>query len=195
VVVDDERRSAVLRTLRHIAALAVQAIILAALVLLFFLRVPQVDGHSMAPQIDAGDHVVIDTLAYSLRVERPGGGPPLADVGLRPIGRGDVVAFAYGTGDDARIYLKRVIALPGETVAIERGVVSIDGEVLIEPYSPALDTSDVAARTVPPLSLYVLGDNRGDSDDSRSFGPVPEAAVIGRAAFIVWPPNRVRPIR
>lgn len=191
----DDRRPAFFRTLRHIAALAVQAVVLVTLLLLFFLRVPQVDGHSMAPQIDAGDHVVIDTLAYSLRVERLSGGAPLADIGLRPIARGDVVAFAHGVGDDAKIYLKRVIALPGETVAIERGVVSINGAVLTEPYAPVRDLSDVAAVTVPPQSLFVLGDNRGDSDDSRSFGPIPEASVIGRAALIVWPPNRVRPIR
>ena len=194
-VAGDDRRAAWLRALRHTAALALQAVVLVALVLLFFLRVPQVDGHSMAPQIDAGDHVIIETLAYSLRFERPGGGSPLADLPLHPIARGDVIAFVHGDGDDTRIYLKRVIGLPGDTVALAHGAVSIDGRPLAEPYAPQRDGSDVSPQVVPPDSLYVLGDNRGDSDDSRSFGPVPVASVIGRAAFVLWPPGRARAIR
>lgn len=168
---------------------------LIGLILLFFLRVPQVDGHSMAPQIDAGDHVIINTLAYDLRIERPGGGDPLSDIRLRPVMRGDIVAFAHGTGDDGRIYLKRVIGLPGDTVSIERGVVLVNGAALLEPYGPRLDNSDMPPVEVQLDSLFVLGDNRGDSDDSRSFGAVPDSAVIGRAAIVVWPPNRVRSIR
>jgi signal peptidase I len=191
----EDRRAGTLRTLRHLGALAIQAVVLAALLLLFFLRVPQVDGHSMAPQIDAGDHVVINTIAYSLRADRPGGGPPLFDIGLRRIARGDVIAFVHGDGDDRRIYLKRAIGLPGETVSIERGIVWVDGRLLDEPYSPQRDAADMAPVTVPAGSLFVLGDNRGDSDDSRSFGPVAQTDVVGRAAFVLRPPDRVRPIR
>jgi signal peptidase I len=175
--------------------LAIQAVIAAVLLLLFFLRVPQVDGHSMAPQIDAGDHVVINTIAYSLRIDRPSGGVPLADLRLRPVSRGDIIAFVHGAGDDRRIYLKRVIALPGESISIERGVVAVDGRTLVETYAPQRDAADMAAQTVPAGSLFVLGDNRGDSDDSRAFGSVPDSAVIGRAALVIWPLNRVRSIR
>jgi signal peptidase I len=182
--------------LRHFSALTIQAFVLIGLLSLFFLRVPQVDGHSMAPQIDAGDHVVINTLAYDMRVDRPGGGEePAADVHLRPIARGDVVAFVHGTGDDKRIYLKRVIGLPGDTVSIERGVVALNGATLVETYIARTDAADMSAEQVPANSIFVLGDNRGDSDDSRSFGPVPATAIVGRAALIIWPPNRVRSIR
>lgn len=191
-----ERRANTTRALRHAGALLVQITVLAGLVMLFFLRLPQVDGHSMAPQIDDGDHVVINTVAYDLRLQRPGAAEqPLIDVHLRPVARGDVVAFAHGDGDDRRIYLKRVVGLPGDTVAMERGIVSVNGNTLVEPYDPRLDTTDMRPVTIAPGFLFVLGDNRGDSDDSRSFGPIPQPAVIGRAAIVIWPPNRARAIR
>jgi signal peptidase I len=191
---ENDRRANTIRALRHAGALVVQGVVLIALILLFFLRVPQVDGHSMAPQIDAGDHVVINTLAYAVRIEGSGE-RPLSDVRLRPVARGDVVAFAHGSGDDKRVYLKRVVGLPGETVAIERGVVSVNGVTLVEPYGPQRDTSDMQPVVVPADSVFVLGDNRGDSDDSRSIGPIALSAVIGRAALVVWPLDRVRSIR
>lgn len=174
-----------------------QALVLVALVSLFFVRAPEVDGHSMLPQVDAGDHVLIDTLAYDLRIQKPGAaGQALVDVALHPIARGDVIAFVHGTGDESRIYLKRVIGLPGETVSIERGVVSIDGTVVDPPgYEVSRDTTDMRPLAVPAGTYFVLGDNRGDSDDSRAFGPVPAGAIIGRAAFVIWPPARARAIR
>ena len=191
-----DRRASTVRALRHTGALAVQVLVLAALLSLFFVRVPQVDGHSMSPQVDSGDHVVIDTLAYDLRVQRPGGDRrPLADLQLRPVLRGDVIAFVHGAGDDSRIYLKRVIGLPGETVAIARGIVSIDGVALPAYPQASVDAADMAPVTVPAGSFFVLGDNRGDSDDSRAFGPIPRGSIIGRAAIVVWPPDRARAIR
>jgi signal peptidase I len=190
-----DRRADAIRALRHAGALLVQAVVVVCLLSLFVLRVPQVDGHSMAPQIDDGDHVVIDTVAYDLRVDRPGGGDPLLDMHVRPISRGDVVAFVHGSGDDRRIYLKRVIGLGGETVALERGVVAVNGTTLVEPYAPRLDATDMKAVAVPAGCLFVLGDNRPDSDDSRSMGAIPESAVIGRAVVVAWPPGRARTIR
>ena len=196
-VLDDlDRRASTIRALRHAGALFVQALVLASLVSLFFLRAPQVDGHSMLPQVDAGDHVLINTLSYDLRIQQPGAeGQALFDLALHPIERGDVIAFGRGTGDDSRIYLKRVIGLPGETVSIERGVVSIDGSIVAPDYEASRDDTDMAPLKVPAGAYFVLGDNRGDSDDSRAFGPVPAAAIIGRAALVIWPPARVRAIR
>ena len=196
-VLDDlDRRASTIRALRHAGALFVQVLVLASLISLFCLRVPQVDGHSMLPQVDAGDHVLINTLSYDLRIQRPGAeGQALLDLALHPIERGDVIAFVHGTGDDSRIYLKRVIGLPGETIAIERGIVSIDGSIVAPDYEASRDAADMAPLSVPAGTYFVLGDNRGDSDDSRAFGPVPTAAIIGRAALVIWPPNRVRAIR
>ena len=197
LVLDDlDRRASAIRALRHAGALVVQALVLALLASRFFMRAPQVDGHSMLPQVDAGDHVLINTLSYDLRIQRAGAeGQALFDLALHPIERGDVIAFVHGTGDDSRIYLKRVIGLPGETVSIERGIVSIDGSVVAPDYEASPDSTDMSPLEVPAGAYFVLGDNRGDSDDSRAFGPVPTAAIIGRAALVIWPPARVRAIR
>jgi signal peptidase I len=190
----DVRRASRRRKVRHATEFLIEAVIVIGLFFLFFLRVPQVDGHSMAPQIDDGDRVVIDTLAYDFRLDIPGG-PALADFHLHDIQRGDVVAFALGAGDERRILLKRVIGVGGDVVSIERGVVSIDGAPDSEPYDPLRDSADLRPVRVPAGSLFVLGDNRGDSDDSRQFGPISVERVVGRAAFVAWPAQRVRAIR
>lgn len=101
--------------------------------------------------------------------------------------RGDIVAFR---GDDARaVFIKRVVGLPGERLRIDRGVVSIDGRRLSEPYVRFADGRSFGEIVVPAHSLYVLGDNRADSEDSRFFGPVNDDRLIGRALAGVWPPS------
>jgi signal peptidase I len=162
------------RNLFHFAGLLVQAAFLLGLLLLFFYRLPQVDGQSMEPQLTGGEHVLIDTLAFDFRVGNPAAPDrPLVDVRLHPIARGDLVAFEHGAGDDRRILLKRVVGLAGDTIAIENG----------------------KSVSVPAGSIYVLGDNRAQSDDSREFGPVPIESVIGRATLVVWPLARAQRLR
>jgi signal peptidase I len=88
------------------------------------------------------------------------------------------------------ILIKRVIALPGETVEGRSGHVYIDGRLLIEPYLPPdVVTETFAPTTVPDGQLWVMGDNRSDSEDSHIFGPITESSVIGRAIMKVWPPG------
>jgi len=85
-------------------------------------------------------------------------------------------------------YIKRVVALPGERVEGLAGKVLVDGRELVEPYLPAdVATRDFPAVIVPPETLWVMGDNRGNSSDSRIFGPVPRSMVVGRAFTRVWP--------
>jgi signal peptidase I len=85
-------------------------------------------------------------------------------------------------------YIKRVVALPGERVEAHGGKVFVDGRELVEPYLPTgTTTSDFTAVVVPPETLWVMGDNRGNSADSRVFGPVPQSTVVGRAFARVWP--------
>lgn len=183
-----------LRTLIRIGKLCVEAAALVALASLFFIRMPQVSGHSMEPQLRADEHVLINTLAYG--VHAGDGLHPFVDIQLHPINRGDVVAFQHASGGDARqVYVKRVIGIPGDSIAIVRGAVMVDGRPLSEPYVSLRDVASMRAQVVPADSLFVLGDNRGASDDSRAFGSVPRTSVIGRAAFVVWPLNRAGPIR
>lgn len=159
---------------RSLANLALQLAILVVLIAAFFMRTPQVSGLSMAPHITSGEYVLINTFAY--RIAQPK--------------RGDIIAFREN--DDARaIFIKRVIGLPGDRVRVDRGVVSIDGRRLAEPYVRFPDDRSFSETTVPARSVYVLGDNRADSEDSRFFGPVSDDRLVGRALAGVWPPADV----
>jgi signal peptidase I len=152
--------------------LALQLVVLAALIAAFFVRMPQVSGLSMAPHILSGDYVVINTFAYRF-------GAPA---------RGNIVAFRHD-GDSRAVFIKRVIAVPGDRVRIDRGSVYVNGVKLDEPYVRYSDTRSFAQLTVPAGTVYVLGDNRANSEDSRFFGPVADDMLMGRALVSVWPPH------
>jgi signal peptidase I len=115
---------------------------------------------------------------------------------LGGVGRGDVVAFKTppvarercGAGGT---YVKRVIGLPGDTVAERNGVVSVDGQELDEPYVGHQDSAPARRWRVPAGSYFLLGDNRPQSCDSRVFGAVPKGDVIGRVVFVYWPLGRL----
>ena len=166
------------RRLRRAAKIGAQVALLTVLAFALMLRLPQVSGFSMEPRIDTGEWVLISTLAF--RFGRPA--------------RGDVVAFSHD-GAVPEIFLKRVAALPGERVAIVRGVVYVNGTRLDEPYVAYADTRSFPETIVPADSYYVLGDNRAASNDSRAFGSVAAAAVIGRAVFALWPAPKIGWIR
>jgi len=100
--------------------------------------------------------------------------------------RGDVIVFRYPK-DPSRDFIKRVIGLPGDTVAIREGVVYVNGVALRETYTINAGFGDMAEQVVPPKSYFVLGDNRANSSDSRSWGFVPEENIIGKALFSYWP--------
>jgi signal peptidase I len=165
--------------LRSAANLAWQ---LALLVLIVFaalgLRPGQISGFSMEPRIDTDDYVLINALSYWF-------GPPR---------RGDIVAFRHERSAPS-VYVKRVIGLPGDRIAIRQGAVFVNGAALDEPYVRFGDRRSFAEVIVPPNAYYVLGDNRANSDDSRVWGFVPANDLIGRAILAVWPPAHAGPLR
>jgi signal peptidase I len=163
-----------MRQARTIASVFAQLVVLVLIGIAFFVRAPQVSGLSMEPRIHSGEFVLINTLAY--RLGRPQ--------------RGDVIAFQR-ENPTPETYIKRIVGLPGDRVAVDRGVVVVNGNALAEPYVRFRDERSVAARTVPADAVYVLGDNRADSDDSRDFGPIAIREVIGRAVAVLWPPARL----
>ncbi len=131
----------------------------------------RVDGHSMEPTLHTGEFVVVNKLAYKF------GSPQ----------QGDVIVFHFPR-DPEQEYIKRVIGLPGDTVSISKGEVRVNGQVLEEPYilnQPAYNNK----WTVPERHLFVLGDNRNNSSDSHTWGPVPLNYVVGKALFVYWPPQ------
>jgi signal peptidase I len=144
-----------------------------ALVIIVFLYQPvKVEGTSMAPLLSDQERIFINKFVYR----------------FEPIDRGDVVVFWYPL-DRSKSFIKRVIALPGETVEIRRGTVFVNGNVIAEPYVPAqyADVSDFGPVKVPRGSYFVMGDHRISSNDSRVFGPVASQYIYGRAVFAYWP--------
>jgi signal peptidase I len=156
--------------IRTIASVCTQLLVLGLIGAAFFIRAPHVLGLSMEPRIHSGEFVLINTLAYRIGTIR----------------RGDVVAFQHDS-PTATTYLKRVVGLPGERVSIEHGTVRIDGKPLDEPYVRYRDDQSHPSISVPADGLYVLGDNRTNSDDSRNWGVLPRGDVIGKALVTLWP--------
>jgi len=150
---------------------------LQGLVNIFFSAWYRVDGDSMLPSLAHRESVLVVRARFRWNKLR----------------RGDVVVFKRpeANGD---IYIKRVVGLPGEDVKITARRVYLDGVWLAEDYIQSAGTADGREWFNGPTEYFLLGDNRGDSNDSRAFGPVPEGCIKGRAWFRCWPPSRWRPI-
>lgn len=129
---------------------------------------------SMQPTLHEGNLLVVNKLAYKL-------GEPK---------RGDIIVFHY-QGTVTEDYIKRVIGLPGDAVEVGAGVVTVNGQVLTEPYIAALP-GYTGSWTVPEGELFVLGDNRNHSSDSHDWGFVKEDWVVGKAIIVYWPLDRIR---
>ena len=137
-----------------------------------------VDGSSMYSTLETGDRVFVNKLSY--RLHDPN--------------RGDVVVLHQISGASERDLIKRVIGLPGETVEVRNCAVLIDGRILNEPYlDPEVDTATDCGGDytldgpVPQDHVFVMGDNRGGSQDSRVLGPISEDDLVGRAFVVFWP--------
>lgn len=127
---------------------------------------------SMLPTLGVGDRVLVDKLSYV----------------VHDVERGDIVVFDAPCGADVGPLVKRVVAVAGEVVEGRGGVVIVDGRVLVEDYfSGGVSTSEFPPTVVPRGRVWVMGDNRKNSRDSRRFEAVPEDAIIGRAFMTVWP--------
>ena len=192
---DQEERRSFMRELPilFIVALAVAIVLKTFVVQAFF-----IPSGSMEPTLEPGDRVLVQKVVY---------GPDRGDVivfsdpqGRPGPDRGIVGGFAHWLSSTLGIerpehedFIKRVIGLPGETVELRDGRLYVDGVRIHEPYlKGAVDTRDYGPVRVPEGALFVLGDNRLNSNDSRfGLGFVPVDKVVGRAFAIVWPPSRV----
>ena len=166
----------ILRVLREILETMIPAVIIALLINLLLAQATRVYGQSMEPNLHTDQRLVVEKVSYNRWW--PVGGPQ----------RGDVVVFRVDPNSD--LLIKRVIGLPGDRVEIRSGQVSINGEPLDEPYISGPTYGDYGPVDVPPLHVLVLGDNRGFSNDSRAFGPLPLDSVTGRAWLSYWPPDQ-----
>jgi len=189
--------------LRELPVLIVVALGLALLIKTFLVQAFFIPSASMEPTLEVGDRVFVNKFVYDLGdIERgdvivfenpePGSGPDRSVVGgfLHWLGEG--IGFAQPEDED---FIKRVIGLPGETIEIRQDVVYIDGEPLDEPYltgEAGRSNGNGIRFEIPAGHLFVMGDNRGNSADSRyGLGFVPVARVIGEAFIVIWPPSRL----
>jgi signal peptidase I len=182
--------------------LAVTAIVIAVLLRAFVAQAFRIPSASMDPQLQVGDRVVVSRLAYDLHDPRrgdvvvfdcpPGAGCLPDDDSSWPTRAVDTVLEALLLRQPGvEEFIKRVIALPGETVEGHDGRVWINGRPLVEPYlDEKVVTSDFEPVTVGEDRIWVMGDNRTNSTDSRIFGQVEVDTIVGRAFVRVWPPNR-----
>jgi signal peptidase I len=197
----EEERPAVspfARRMRRASWELVQTLFLAALIFLAVRAMAQnfrVEGSSMEPGLHDGQYLLVNKAIYfKIDLDRmsrflpfvsDGGDQPLRFL-FRSPKRGDVVVFRYPR-DPNRDFIKRVIAVPGDTVKIESGVVTVNGQQLEEPYIDEVPSYDFAEQIVPEGAYFVLGDNRSNSYDSHAWGFVPEENIIGQAIFSYWP--------
>ncbi len=151
------------------------ALVIALVIKTFLLQAFYIPSSSMVSTLNVGDRVLVNKLSYK----------------VHDVHRGDIIVFERPEGEaDSQItdLIKRVIGLPGDTVEGQNGRVVINGEPLDEPYlDEGVTTGDFPPTDVPEGHLFMMGDNRGDSRDSRYFGTIDEDTIVGRAFFRVWP--------
>ena len=146
--------------------------IASVLIITFLYQPVRVEGTSMLPRLEDRDRLFINKFVYHLSA----------------IELGDVVVFHYPR-DPEKSYIKRVIALPGDRLRIDRGVVWLNGVPQTEGYVPEeyRDSRSMAEMVVPRDAYFMMGDHRSISSDSREFGPVERGLVYGKAVFVYWP--------
>jgi signal peptidase I len=159
-------------------AIVAGALVVAVVVKTFLIQAFFIPSLSMYPTLDKGDRVLVNKLSYH----------------LHDIHHGDVVVFERPPGapeDGIKDLIKRVVGLPGDTVEARDGALYVNGKRQTEPYVDTGDqTVNLNRQRVPDHMLFVMGDNRDNSTDSRAFGPIDEDLVVGRAFVTVWPLNK-----
>ncbi len=177
-------RSTWRRSLLETLDASIFAAVLSLIIITFVVQAFFIPSGSMEPTLQVGDRILVSKFSYR----------------LGPIRRGDIIVFRFPLSP-SRDFVKRVVALSGETVELREGLVLINGKPLSELYPTALPggdracTSSYGPNKMPAGQYFVLGDNRCNSEDSRFFGFVPAQNVVGKALLVYWPLPRVGLVR
>jgi signal peptidase I len=168
-VVPERARTRVVRTWVRDLLVSVG---ISAFFIIFLYQPVRVEGTSMLPVLEDQERIFINKFVYR----------------WEPISRGDIIVFRF-PGDRSKSYIKRVIAVSGDRIVIDKGRVYVNGQLLQEEYVPAqyVDFRSYPEVVVPAGSYFVLGDHRSMSSDSREFGAVDADNVTGKAVLIYWP--------
>jgi signal peptidase I len=180
------------RWIVELLGVVVAAVVVAVLLRTFVVATYSIPSGSMEPTLQVGDRILVDKLSYH----------------LHGVDRGNIIVFSTPPHEDCAgppvsDLVKRVVGLPGETISLSGGRVLIDGRILPEPYLPAGVRTDTYpgpssaayslhhAYRIPAGDVYVMGDNRSRSCDSRYWGPVAESTIVGKVDMRIWPPSRL----
>jgi len=176
----------ILYLFREILETIVPAVLIALLINLFLAQATRVYGQSMEPNLHTDQRLIVEKISYNrfFRQYLKFKGPQEGDV---------VVIHLRSSGNE--LLIKRIIGLPGDVIEIRDSHVFVNGQPLSEPYLAGGTSGFYGPITVPPLHIFVLGDNRGFSNDSRNFGTIPLEDMVGRAWFSYWPLDQVGFIR
>src|SRR6185436_18404720 len=175
---DDASRNSLWTEGRLLFRDLVFALMIAALVVVFIVQPVKVEGTSMLPRLHDGERIFVNKLIY------------YDDYSWAPkVQRGDIVVFWF-PDDPSKSYIKRVVGLPGDTIEMRDGTVRVNGSQIDEQYlDPKFNVSpkSQAPVFVRPNYYFVMGDNRDNSSDSRSWGLVPKKYIYGKALLRYWP--------
>ncbi len=166
-------RQAAQQTLAEAAQVVIPALFLALVVHLFLAQATVVFGQSMEPNLHPYQRLIVDKISYRLNAPQ----------------RNDIVVIRLPDMDE--LLVKRIVALPGERVEIRGGVIYVNGDAVAEPFPHDMTPYDMAPIVLGPLSYFVLGDNRSNSNDSRAFGPVALDEILGRVWLRYWPIDEI----
>ena len=169
--------SGLLSWLRDLVETIIPALLIALAINFFVAQPTLVRGYSMEPTLHQEERLLVEKVSYRFHAPQ----------------RGDIVVLKVA--QEPIPLVKRVIGLPGETVEIRQGKVYVNGQHLDEPYLRQVPYGNMPARPVPAGSIFVLGDNRNNSNDSRYFGVVPLDDVVGKAWLRYWPLEQIGLVR
>ena len=170
-------QSSVTRKRQHFGRDILETVVLTLLLVIvirFTVQHYYVSGPSMEPSLHNHEYILVDKVSYLLHAPE----------------RGDVIVFHYPL-DTSVDYVKRIIAIPGDTISVVSQTVTVDGVTLSEPYinkdDPFNPYPAIKNRVMASNEYFVMGDNRGNSSDSRDWGTVPRQDIVGRAMLVFWP--------